>query len=620
MTATTQLVSQQFSNAQSYADSAWDMAEQFLNTLEDAVTAPAPEPANLTYTFEPLTSGVLSPSKPTAPGVGTISVSVPSQPNFDTVTFSPVTVPQNTTPALTVTIPNAPTTFDPSDPGNAPSIGAVNIPGPPSLTFPSEPSIVDWTIPTKPSLSIPTFSAVMPVDNIVSPTNSFAYSEGEYQSTMLDEVKAKLSADLAAGGTGLGETAEAAIWNRMLTRQAELEERLFTTTAEFFSSRGWNIPTGAMSAKITEAHNEAQRALANANYEIAIEQARLAYQNVQDTIKSIIALEQALIQHSDVVANRALEAAKYTIEAAVNIFNAQIAKLEMSLEVYKTAASVYEVQVRVQEIIMSLYTAELNAVKTGNEIDLTKIEKYKAILSGVQQRVEVYKAELQGAATVAQVEALRVESFKAVVDAFTAKINGNTAKYNMYQAQIAGELAKAQVYSEQIRAFATEVEAAKTKSTIEKDKAEVAVSINDNRTKVYLAQIEAYKADLQGQIAVIEAKLSEYATKGKLYDSDINLAVGAAEMNIKANEANLRTLLAQLELELKQAEVNMQNAVQSNALSLEAAKVGSTVTAQLAASALSSVNASASQNASSSESWDQTKGTPTYSHIYNYNS
>jgi hypothetical protein len=203
------------------------------------------------------------------------------------------------------------------------------------------------------------------------------------------------------------------------------------------------------------------------------------------------------------------------------------------------------------------------------------------------------------------------------VDIYTAKINANTQKYNQYQVEWQGEATRASVYSEQMKAFAIEVDAAKTESEINKIKADIAASINDSRTKNYAAEVDAYKAQLQGEIAFIEAALKEYTARGGIYEADVRLAVGRAEMNLKTNEANLRTMLAQLELELKQAEVNIANMNQANQLRLEAAKAGAAVTAQMASSSLSSVNASASQGVSTGYSNDMTKDVHTYSHSFN---
>lgn len=612
-------VTSQFTQANSYAKSAWSTASSFLTTLLKAVETEEVDPSVLDFEFTPVSDELIRADKPSDVSVGTIDRSrYPSRPNLDSVTgISTSGIPTNTVPQISITEPEKPVVVDPRDPGNPEPAQSISIPGAPVLNFPVEPSInTTFQLPDKPNITIPSFTALMPVDTLTAPENTFSFSESEYQSDLMTALKAKLLSDLEAGGTGLGADAEAAIWQRAQDRQAEVDEKLYTETMTFFSSRGWSLPSGALSAKLAEAHNESRRSSEKLNADILIQQSQLTYQNIKDTIQAIIALEQSLLQHADAVASRGLEAARYTVDAAVNVFNAKVARLGIAWEGYKAAASVYETNARVQSLLVEMYNSELAGVKIESEIELTKLEVWKGQLAAVAQRVDVYKAELEGAAIAAEIERLKLEEFKSRVDIFTAKINANTAKYNMYQAEWAGQATKAQVYSEQIRGFATEVEAAKVRADILAKNADITIAANENRVKVYAADIEAYKADLSGQSTYVDALVKVYGAKAGMYDSDIRKAVAAAESNIKANQANLVALQGKLELELKQAEVNIRNAQETNQLRLEAARAGAAVTAQMAAGALSSANANASVTGGYHESYDKTKSEATHSYQY----
>lgn len=613
MAFTTDLVADKFNEASSYADSAWEAAIEFLGELGDAAQVEPPQEAILNYTFNPLTDPGVSVEAPPTPTFGSLTTTRPTPDGIDEPVLSTVIVPTNTMPTLTIDAPTKPSVADPADPGD-PTVGTVSVPAKPTFSFPSEPSLGTPTMPTRPSLTIPRFTTAAPVDDIVTPTNNFNYLEIVYQSDLLDSVKVKLAADLAVGGTGLGATAEAAIWDRAQDRQDELDEKLFDQTLEFFSSRGWNWPTGAMAARLAEAHNESRRSSEKLNNDILVQQSQLAYQNIKDTITSIIGLEQALIQHADTVANRSLEASKYVVEAAVNICNAQIAKLNAAIERYKAIATVYETETRVQGLLLDFYGKELASAELENQIGMTEVEKYKALLSGIQAQAGIYETEMKGAAIAADFESKKLEGFKLLVDVFVAKINANTQKYNQYAAEWQGEATRVAAYAETTKAFGIMMEGAGIQANVNKIIADISASINDSRSKNYATEVEAYRAELQGEIALIDAEAKVFSAQGGMYESDAKVAVSKAEMNLKANEANLRMLLAQLELELKAAEINIQNMQQSNQLAFEAAKAGADVTSRMASAALSSVNASASQGVSSSESYDQTKDVHTYSH------
>lgn len=618
--STWELVNGQFVEANNYAEEAWNMAEPFIDELRSVIAINDLDTSAVDFDFEPVPAELIAVTRPSTKEIANPTGEAPVFPDglFRQPDSIPddFTVPPNTIKPVEIVYPSKPNgLLTPTDPGEPADPKEVTIPNAPTLTFPNEPNInTAYLMPDKPNISIPSFTAVAPVDNLVAPSNTFNYIEEAYQSDLLDAVKAKLAADLAAGGTGLGATAEAAIWNRALDRQAELDEKLFNETLEFWASRGWNLPVGAMSAKLAEAHNESRRSTEKLNYDIAQEQARLAYQNVKDTIQAIITLEQSLIQHSDTVANRGLDAAKATIDAAVNVFNAQVSRLQIAWEGYKAAATVYEVMTRTQSLLVELYTAQLNAVKLESDIELSKLEVYKGQLSAIGMRIEIYKGELQGAGMALDAEKTKLAIFQMRIEIFTAAINANTAKYNQYQAEMQGEQIKAQVYAEQLKGYLAELEAAKLKLEVYVKEAEMDGLYNEQLVKKYSAEIAGYEAELKGQVAYIENAAKIYSADASMYEADARKAAADAESNIKANAANLEALQGKLQLELKQAEINISNANNMNQLRIEAAKAGANVTAQMAAGALASINTTAGLQSSDTNSWDNTRDVHTYSH------
>jgi len=623
-----ELVNSQFHEANEYADEAWGLAVPFINDLKAAITISDIDEAAVDFTFDGVPEEAVSvvdvPTQTILPiETGETYPEYSGSVYDDKITgiatkINGVVIPTELgVTAEPIVPPVKPTVTDPTDPGDPPAPSDVVVPDAPAITYPVEPAInTTYLMPDRPNISFPSFTAVQPIDNTLVPTNTFNYHEEAYQSDLLDALKAKLAADLAAGGTGLGADAEAAIWARAADRQAELDEKLYDETMNFFSSRGWSIPPGALAGRLAEAHNESRRSSEKLNNDILVQQSQLAYQNVKDTITAITALEQVLIQHSDIVANRALDAAKYTVEAAISIFNAHVAKLNIAWEGYKAAASVYEVMTRTQSLLVEIYTAELNAVKLESDIELSKLEVYKSQLQAISLQIEVYKGELQGAATKAEVEKLKLAMFQTRVEIFTAKINANTAKYNQYQAEWAGETTKVQLYSEQVKAFVAEVSAGT--STLDAYSKQLAAysALEESEVRAFSAEIESYKAFIVAKSAYLDSQVKIYAADAGMYEADIRRAVAVAESNIKVNEANLKTNQGRLELELKQAEINIQNANTENQLRIEAAKAGAAVTAQMTAGALASINTSAGMTSSSAANYDQTKDVHSYSHIY----
>ncbi len=132
--------------------------------------------------------------------------------------------------------------------------------------------------------------------------------------------------------------------------------------------------------------------------------------------------------------------------------------------------------------------------------------------------------------------------------------------------------------------------------------------------------LESAKTLQQFLIEIFRQEVAEYAVQGQVYDARVRSETGAftAKTGVLVSEANLR---------VETVRVQLQTWIQQLTLQMEAVKSGATVSAQLAASALSSINLSgqladhtnnsASYNASNQVSNTASFGTTVGAH-YNY--
>ena len=333
-------------------------------------------------------------------------------------------------------------------------------------------TINDITIPT---ISIPEYTLTAPVDEL-------DYSEPVYQSDLQDVLKVALKDFVENGGTGLGADVEAALWARARDKQTILNERTYDEAAEYFSSRGYTIPPGALGGRLTEALAEQTRGDAQLNYEISIEQARLARAQSEHSLIAAINLEGQDKEKFTAMANRTLEAAKATVQVVLDLYNT---------------------------------------------------------------KVQGYIAEIQGAKIEADVEKVRVD----------AKVAAN-------------------------------------KSVIDE----------------YNANIESYKTQIQQEIAIVELVAKVYGYKIAGYEADAKVAAMDLDAQIKVYQGNIEQANNETTLTLKEAELAVQSYLGALQLTSDAIKAGGNVSAQIAASALSAVNASASLGDSYSRSWDVNHG------------
>lgn len=333
-------------------------------------------------------------------------------------------------------------------------------------------AINDVTVPT---ISIPSYT-------LTAPTDELSYSEPIYQSDLQDALKTALQSFVENGGTGLGSTVEDALWARAQDRQTLLNERTYTEAEEYFSSRGYTIPPGALGGRLTEALAERTRADAQLNYEISIEQARLARAQSEYSLNASINLEGQDKEKFTAMANRTLEVSKATVQ-----------------------------------IVIDLYDTKMKG----------------------------YIAEMEGAKIEADIAKVRVD---------------------------AGVAANRSVIDE------------------------------------YNANVEKYKAQLINEIAIVEQVAKVYGYKIAGYEADAKVAALDLDAQIKVYQGSIEQANNETTLTLKEAEMIIQSYLGALQLTSDAIKEGGNISAQIAAAALSAVNASASLGDTYSRAWDVKHG------------
>jgi hypothetical protein len=122
------------------------------------------------------------------------------------------------------------------------------------------------------------------LDSIVNPVlgytqSNFTVSHGSGPDDLKVNLFAKLITKLAVEGTGLGADVEAAIWARMRSRQETQNTNQYYEAENYFASRGFTLPPGALSGKLNEISIELERNNTYLNNDITIEQAKLAQTN-----------------------------------------------------------------------------------------------------------------------------------------------------------------------------------------------------------------------------------------------------------------------------------------------------------------------------------------------------
>jgi len=320
--------------------------------------------------------------------------------------------------------------------------------------------------PEAPTFTFSSLAGIdLPTDDLLLPTNNFAFYETAYSSILLDPLKAKLLDNLVNGGYGIETADEVALFNRARDREVEAMMSRIDDAGRAMAMRGFPLPPGELSVHIDRAYQEMQNKVSDVSRDITLQRNKLYVENRQFTIEQVKSVEQILIGFHNLVQERAFNVAKATAEFVLTYFNTLVARYNARLAAAKITSevqfqriqteaerarayiAVFEAQTRAYEanlrrlidsakLRVDVYGQDINMVKVQNDAAIAQSNLSVKTLEGTRQlnmqvanlAVETVKAKLQ-----ATVDALRFrtagvqfgsEKFFALVTAMQTSING----------------------------------------------------------------------------------------------------------------------------------------------------------------------------------------------------
>ena len=475
-----------------------------------------------------------------------------------------------------------------------PTQADITIPPAPEYDLPPIPVFEAVNIPSAPSMEIPTFDHELPVDDLEPPNEMFVYNEEPYYSELLNQLSSEIYQELISGSTGLTPEVEEAIWARALSRLQEEDEKAYQEALNYFSSRNWSMPVGMLNGNLLEVRNGIAKRNLDINRDILVQSSDLAQKNRHFVLAQGVALEQLLTAHSNEVANRAFEAAKFTAQFAMEAYKARVEIYIARIEAIKSMAQVYESRIRAEIAKAELYKAQIEGARLEVEIQRHLMEVYKVQIAAIQAMMEIYRIKMQGAEIQSNIERNKVEVFKSHIDAYVAKVGANTARYEAYQAAWTGEGTKVEAYKGQVQAYATRVDAVKVESDIQYNDIQAKLATNNGRIQKYLGDVERYKADISRIVGEGEVSARFAGIGAQIYGEDVKAHGMEVDAAVRDYTAKIQELGHKVSLAVGFEQANAQRAIgymdAVNRSKLAAAQVAG----QLGAAALNSVSATAS--------------------------
>lgn len=577
-----------------YAETSFTQALNFLSDIGSLdITTPhvavhmnAPEKPDVSIT---------QPNAPSVPTDDIGFISGPSVPTLQDVSVEMVDFPSLSASSPTISQLTPPSVTWPDDPGAGPELQTITSPDAPVLTFPDAPSLDTISIPDAPAYSIPTFDpSGRPTDDLTPPSNVFVYDEPEYVSPLRDELQSKILTDLEQGGTGLGDQVEQAMWQRAISRMDdELDKRLRDIDSDW-AARGFDMPPAMMAALRQEAMNDINKRQADTNRDITVEQARLARDQAQFILDRGLQMEKALADHFNITAQRSFEVARSAAEFAVNIFNAKVSAFNAKLARYQADVAAYREQVQGEMAKIQAFREELEGKRIKAEVQNQLIALYQAQLGAVQTKADVYKAQVEAAAMEAEIEKLKIDRFRSEIEAYTSRVQANTSRYQAYQSEVEAQRTRVELYGQQVQAYGTEVQAKKTEFEGRLQAAQLVIEENKNKLAEYEAEINQYNAELTAYNQYSDNLTRRFGVQSDIFRTKVEAENEEKRRAVEAYQAMIEEYKAHADVAIQNARLNAENMNRSQALALESMRNSSSVASQLAASAMTAINASVS--------------------------
>lgn len=538
--------------------------------------------------------GSVSTTLANRPSVNVSTGAIPLVPVFSFSAVDPVAVPDFNFGAPAVNIPDAPSAALPSVP-TAPAIVDPDVPTAPVFTLPTAPTLSTITLPEPPSIQTPQFITQAPYDDLVVPTNNFTFAEQIYQSALLDSAKAKLLNDMTNGGYGIEPADEAQLWERGRERETENALVAINEAYRLGAARGFPLPPGEVFVAVQRAEQDLQNKMSTASREIMLKRADLYVENRKFTITEVRGLETVLINLHSSIQERALNTARYTLDASIQIYNAVVARFNARLAKYQADAAIFEAQIRAALSQVEIYRTTMEGKRIELEVQGQQIDNYRARIQAIESIVNIYRTQLDGANVKANIERIRIDAFRGLIDAFSAQVQAKVAEFNLFRARIDGELSKVQIFEAQTRAYESQVNGARAKSDVKLGNLRVETEQAQQKLAAYNATLEGFKTNLNAQLESGRLTVDMYNADNRAIES---LSQGQkAELEVRLAAVN-QTRLQNIELfrvAIANAQAKSQAAISQASLEQGFTQfLGSQYTAQLQA-AFGAINALAVQ-------------------------
>ncbi len=587
--------------AQSYASGLLTTSESFIKDARSAIEAiPA-----VSLAYSPISIPNYNPiTIPSAKIVEKVTLEIPDEPEAPRglSDISKLNIDASAIPTLNAVLGSM---INPSTPspvgsfsGTIPSIDVNSIfPEVPSQlnTSLTLPVFTDHALPVAPSVVLPVFDKVAPIDLTTEPEDyagALLSTFSELAPSISSAINGQVDAMIArfspmhasqmgaleqklnsciSGGTAVNSSVANAIYEQDKEKSAAEYKRTVASARSQAAKWGFTLPTGFVANAAQMARQGFADNSARASRDIAIKQFELEQQNVQFALTTSKELRLGILSsamgyfNSLVSVNSlALDAGKSVMQSMVEAYNSLIKRYEISLEAYKTEASVYETNLRGAMSATELYKSEIQALESLTNVDRAKVEVFRSQVDSLQAYASIYKTKVDAVVSKAQLEKLKIDVFQAQVESYRAQISGKSMEWEAYKSALQSNETTSRIYGSQIDAYAKKVDAFKTVVQAKMEVTNSESKRNDEIIRQYEAKVGAFRTIVQARSEKARAEIDVNRQSLDVFKSELDAAIAQANSTAMYHKLLTETKITEsdqrMKTQFKQADLWMEKA------------------------------------------------------------
>jgi hypothetical protein len=578
--------------------------EQLMNLVSEDLPIETPD---LDFTLElPPATPIDATLDATLPN--DLDIAAPATPDMTPQLSAPPVQNWPTAPVIVAPdMPDAPT-FDPISAPVKPTISTdLTVPDAPDLALPALPALDVINVPAFVAPVLPEFNEVAPTFNQAAPNTSIDWSEPVYASEDFEAAVAVLRR-MRLGGTGLPAAIEQQIFERGRARLDRTTAKAVAELHDAYAGRGFPSPPGQLQAAVAAVRESAQMEVSALSRDVLVQATEIEVENLRFSVTQGLAAEQMLMNLFSNATQRLFEMARFGVEAALQLYNAQVNVFNALVQGYQAKASVFETIIDAKLAALEAQRLELEAARVRGELNQQKVAIYREQVQAALSEVELYKARLQGVQAQADIVKTVFDGFRAEVQAFGEVMTARKTEADIYRTRVEGETSKIQLGQAQASIFNALVNAEGTKINAWRDQAQVEIQRVATIGSNFGHAIQGYSATVQRANAKVQASLELKSRQLQAQGLRNTAIIESSRAQVAQGELRLQSNVARANVTIKLVETNLTKLFQQADLRARALQAMGQMQATLAGGAMAAQHVSASIGSSASESYSVSRG------------